>query len=199
MLPNGQSAEFAFHIKDLQLFSLEKHMYICADSLVSLQIVQSELHPNNHGVGSGSHLNGAKESLSVYGLFHHLANSPQGRAALRRFFLRPSLDMDIIAERQHTITLLLRPEYSDLIDQAAAVLHGVKNIPALIIQLRKGVNSPSSGHSFDRSIWASLRGFAAQASKLRGIMNGIPRNRNTRTVSQVSLSLLYLWCRYRGY
>lgn len=168
------------------MFSLSDFMFVNSDSLISLQIVQSELHPNGQGVGFGSRPNGAKESLSIYGLFHQLASSPQGRTALRRVFLRPSLDRDLITERQRTIVMLLQPQHSDLIRQAAKVLRRIKNIRGLMTQLKKGINSPASGHSFNQSVWATLRGFAAQTLKLREIMNGILRNCDMATIIQVN-------------
>src|SRR5436305_4398696 len=66
-------------------FRLHSLRLINADTFLSVQIIQPESHLNAFNEGPGS--TGSKESLSIYGLFHHLARTPQGRARLRQLFL----------------------------------------------------------------------------------------------------------------
>lgn len=164
-------------------------MFVTLETLTSLQIVQSELHPNSQVWGPDPKGNGSKESLSVYGLFHHLASTTQGRTSLRKMFLRPTLNMDIIAERQLTISLFLRPENSDSLQQIGAILRKVKNIKSIIVQLRKGIDSPLTGRSFDKGVWATLRGFAAQTLRLRETVASLSGN-NVKIIKDVYFSTL---------
>lgn len=127
-------------------------MYVSAETMESLQIVQSELHPNSQVWGPDPNGGGSKESLSVYGLFHMLAVTPQGRHALRLIFLRPSLDLRLIEERQRTIAVLMRPENAELVKQTSQVLKRVKNSRSAVSNLKRGIDSPSFKQSFDRGV-----------------------------------------------
>ncbi|PNY29296.1 MutS protein [Tolypocladium capitatum] len=169
-LPDGQSAGSVFHVTSVQMFSLANHVFVNTETLQSLQIVHSELHPNSQIWGPHPNAVGAKESLSIYGLFHHLASTPQGRTCLRLLILRPTVDMDIIAERQRVIALLLRPENVGKTTQAASILRKIRNVRTTVSQLRRGIDCPSTGRSFDRGVWATLRRFASQTLKLREVV-----------------------------
>lgn len=87
-LPHDTRAACVFRIMSLEMVGLDNVVYINADTLTALQIVGAESHPSTQSQGSNGH--GAKESLSVYGLFHSLAQTPQGKRKLRQAFIRPS-------------------------------------------------------------------------------------------------------------
>jgi DNA mismatch repair protein MSH5 len=157
------------------MFYLNTYMYVSTDALLSLQILQTELHPNSQAWGPDANKGNSKESLSVYGLFHHLACTPQGRTQLRQLFLRPLLDLGIISERQRTITVLLQPDNADKLAQLTSTLRKIRNMRTTLAQLRKGIEFPSAGQSFDRGVWATIQKFTAQALTLRemiGLFNG---------------------------
>ena len=189
-LPDGQKSEFVFHVQSLESFSLSETMFISSEALQSLQIMRAEVHLNSQIWGPEPGDSGVKEDLSVYGLLHLLAYTPQGRNTLRQMFLRPSLNIDLIEERQQTISLLLHSENSEMISQAGAVLRRVKNAKTAISQLRRGVDSPSSGRSFERGAWAILRGFSSQALRLREILGSVSGGEVVHTVRKVSLSYI---------
>ncbi|KAI1057895.1 hypothetical protein LB506_000013 [Fusarium annulatum] len=174
-LPDGQVAGVLFRVVDIRMFSLNAYMYVSTDALLSLQILQTELHPNSQAWGPDANKSNSKESLSVYGLFHHLACTPQGRTQLRQLFLRPLLDLDIISERQRTIAVLLQPDNADKLAQSTSTLRKVRNMRTTLAQLRKGIEFPSAGQSFDRGVWATIQKFTTQALTLReiiGLFNG---------------------------
>ncbi|RKL29383.1 hypothetical protein BFJ72_g12011 [Fusarium proliferatum] len=174
-LPDGQVAGVLFRVVDIRMFSLNTYMYVSTDALLSLQILQTELHPNSQAWGPDANKSNSKESLSVYGLFHHLACTPQGRTQLRQLFLRPLLDLDIISERQRTIAVLLQPDNADKLAQLTSTLRKVRNMRTTLAQLRKGIEFPSAGQSFDRGVWATIQKFTTQALTLReiiGLFNG---------------------------
>ncbi|CAM1507372.1 Fc.00g070130.m01.CDS01 [Cosmosporella sp. VM-42] len=172
-LPDGQVAEIIFQIDYLRMFSLSAFMFVNSDTLLALQIVQTELHPNSQAWGLDPSKGSAKESLSVYGLFHLLACTPQGRSQLRQLFLRPVLDMELIGERQRTISVLLQPDNADKLRQATSALRKIRNLRTTIAQLRKGIEFPSAGQSFDKGVWATIRHFAAQTLELREVVNSL--------------------------
>jgi len=175
-LPGDGSANLAFRITTIEMFSLSGTMYaafpltmpspvltrnlrfISADTLSSLQVLQSESHPHSHNQGPTKASSGSKEGLSVYGLFHHLAHTPQGKYLLRQYFLRPSLNINIINERLDTIRAFLRPDSAVPLDSLIKSLKQVKNIRTVMIHLHKGVNIGSgNGGGIKSGVWASLR------------------------------------------
>ncbi|KAF4462913.1 dna mismatch repair msh5 [Fusarium albosuccineum] len=184
-LPDGQVAGVLFRVVDVCMFSLSFCMFLNADALLSLQIVQTELHPNSQAWGSDSSKSNSKESLSIYGLFHHLACTPQGRSHLRQLFLRPVLDLSIIQERQKTISVLLQPDNADRIPQITSTLRKIRNIRTTFTQMRKGVEFPSAKQSFDRGVWATIQQFTTHTLALREILGSL--NGGTEAVIIIKL------------
>ena len=134
------------------------HRFVNADTLASLQILQSESHPQSHNQGPTKASSGSKEGLSVYGLFHHLARTPQGKYLLRQYFLRPSLDIGIINERLDTASVFLRPDNNGPMNMIVKSLGQIKNMKTVMIHLRKGIsNGSSNGGGIKSGVWSSLR------------------------------------------
>ena len=101
---------------------------------------------------------GSKEGLSIYGLFLQLAHTPQGKYLLRQFFLRPSLDINLINERLDTTTVFLHPDNAAVIELLVKSLKKIQNMRTALIHLRKGVSGKASakGGRIRRGVWGSL-------------------------------------------
>lgn len=100
---------------------------------------------------------GSKEGLSIYGLFQHLARSPQGKYRLRQIFLRPTLNMKLLNERLDTIAVLLRPDNQGILEDINKCLKQIKNMRAVVINLQKGASGATdSNRGIRRSIWHNL-------------------------------------------
>lgn len=138
--------------------------WINADTLASLQILQTEVHPQSHKQGPTHTSSGSKEGLSVYGLFSPLARTPQGKDLLRKYFLRPSLEKDLIEMRLDTIEVFISPGNHEPLQSIVRSLGSIKNMKMLITHLRKGVsNGPGKGGGIRNSIWSSLRSVSPHA------------------------------------
>jgi DNA mismatch repair protein MSH5 len=185
-LPNGHRAGVVFQVRSLNMFAMSDYMVVSSETMLALQILQSELHPNCQTWGPDLGNSSSKESLSVYGLFHALASTSQGQKILRQMFLRPTQRLSIIAERQRSISSLLRPENSELVKQAIGILRKMKNVKVAVAQLRKGVDSPISSTSFDRGVWATVRGFAAQVLRLRELAGSFMNSEHIVGLCKVS-------------
>ncbi|KAL5113758.1 hypothetical protein ACEQ8H_008370 [Pleosporales sp. CAS-2024a] len=166
-LPGDQAAHLMFRITTLEMFSLQETMFINADTLHSLQIFGAESHPHSHNRGPAKANSGAKEGLSVYGLFHHLARTPQGRFLLRQHFLRPSLNLDVINERLTAIRILLRPDNDAHMRELVGIMKNVGNMRVMMINLRKGSSGATQRKGFSRSVWSSIRGFAFHCLQIK--------------------------------
>lgn len=166
-LSHDPDAKFAFRVRSIEMFTLRNSLFVNADTLASLQILGSENHPNFMNQGPDKARSGAKEGLSLYGLFHVLTHTVQGKTKLRQMFLRPSTDVELIHERQQTISVLLRPENGADIDNIGKLLRRIKNIKHNLLQLKKGINLPAGRVSIERGTWASLQAFCAFTVELR--------------------------------
>lgn len=120
--------------------------------------MQSESHPHSHNQGPTKAASGSKEGLSIYGLFHFLAKTPQGKYLLRQCFLRPTLDLDIIMERQNTAGVFLRPDNDAYMNELIKSLKQIKNMKTVMIHLQKGMsNALTKGGGIKSGVWMSLR------------------------------------------
>ncbi|EXJ55077.1 hypothetical protein A1O7_08002 [Cladophialophora yegresii CBS 114405] len=145
-LPNGRDANQSFRVARLEMFSLNATMLINTDTLVSLQVFQPESQPNGFNLGPGT--SGAKGSHSIYDLFLQHAKSPQGRAQLRKAFLRPSLEVDYINSRLDFISVFVRPENQSVRDKLSKSLGRIKNMRNTITLLHKGIDSGKAKQRF---------------------------------------------------
>jgi DNA mismatch repair protein MSH5 len=168
------------------MFTMSDMMFINADTLASLQILQSEFHPNSHMQGPTESSSGVKESLSVFGLFHHLAHTPQGKYKLRQIFLRPSMNLALIEERQATISILLRPGNSTILDKITNSLKRIKNIRTVVIHLRKGISGFAvRGSGIQRGVWGSLQQFTYHVIKIVEAVRELQDSQNLEIISKV--------------
>ncbi|KAF2264564.1 hypothetical protein CC78DRAFT_580350 [Lojkania enalia] len=178
-LPGDEAAYSMFRISTLEMFSLRDTMFINAETLHSLQVLESESHPNSHNQGPAKATSGSKEGLSVYGLFHHLARTPQGKRLLRQYFLRPSLNLDVINERLDAIGVFLRPENATILEVLMKNLRSVQNLRVVMINLRKGVGGGiGKGGSVSKSVWAAIRQFAFHALKIKDAFQEVVGSEN---------------------
>ncbi|EEP81051.1 predicted protein [Uncinocarpus reesii 1704] len=157
-------------IQAIEMLSLDSNM----DTLSSLQIIQSESHPNAFNQGPGQSSSGSKESLSIYGLFHRFARTPQGKAKLRQHFLRPTIKPNVLRERHDFISTFLRSENVDATEKLITSLKGIKNLRPVMVHLQKGI---STGHArfkgFKSVVWATLLEFAYHAIDIHEILKEV--------------------------
>lgn len=184
-LPDDKDAVSAYQVKSINMFTLADSMFVNADTLVALQILGSESHPNSQMQGPDRSKSGAKENLSVYGLLKYLASTPQGKARLRQMFLRPSIDLDLIHERQRTIATLLRPENAQVLSSMVKMLKKIRNVKTSILHLHKGVDLPSRIRSVKKGVWMALSRFALVSIELREAVRNVSGGEGLAIVSKV--------------
>lgn len=101
----------------------------------------------------------------MYGLFHHLARTPQGRFLLRQQFLRPSLNLDVINERLNAVSVFTRPDNDAALQSLVQNLKNVGNMRVMAVNLRKGVGGSTKGSGgLAKSIWTSIRAASLKRS-----------------------------------
>ena len=131
--------------------------FINKDTLSSLQIVQAESHPDAFNQGPGKTSRGAKESLSIYGLFQRFARTPQGKGLLRQYFIRPSTEVDVITRRHDFISTFLRPGNDAILEKLVKCFRGIRNLRPVMIHVRKGISSGNARFKgFKSVVWQNL-------------------------------------------
>jgi len=73
--------------------------------------------------------------------------TPQGQAMLRQLFLRPTLNDNVIVERQSIIQALLRPDNWNATTGLKKTLKKVVNMGKIFMRLKKGIASDAGGSS----------------------------------------------------
>lgn len=165
--PSSEEGGVAFRVTSIKMNTSANTMLMNADSLVSLQILQSELHPNPQTRSSNSSEPKAKETLSVSGLLQALASTAQGKRKLRQILLRPSTDIGLIRERQRGVGVLLRSENAEVVKNMRRQLRKLKNTKTLLLHVRKGVDRVRGQLSIRVGDWKALLRFAMVCAQLK--------------------------------
>jgi DNA mismatch repair protein MSH5 len=187
-LPHDGDALGMFRVGTIEMFSLAESMFINTDTLLSLQIMSTESHPNaqQHGPASKAGSGGSKEGLSVYGLFQHFAKTGQGRTLLRQYFLRPSQDKAMIDERLDTTSFLVRPDNGDCLQRLSESLGKMRNVRLYTVNLRKGINSGANRNGkLATAVWPNLCQFAFHALKITDVLAELEGARRLAVVRKV--------------
>lgn len=161
------TAPDAHIILSAQMFTLADRMFVNADTLASLQILRSELHPNSQIQGSDTLPSGFKENLSVFGLFKQLACTPQGKTKLKQVFLQPTVDLAMIRERQRSISVFALPENEGTVRDVQRSLRKTQDMRKVVSRLERGAKSTLFHASADHGLWRTLQKFCVHAVALR--------------------------------
>lgn len=156
-----------FRVMNIEMNTSTDAMLVGADSLTSLQILHSELHPNPQVRSSNNSEPKAKESFSVSGLLQALASSAQGKKKLRQMLLRPSTDLGLIQERQISIGVLLRQDNGEIVKNMRRQLRKLKDTKTLLLHVKKGVDRVRGQLSIRIGDWKALLRFAMVSAQLR--------------------------------
>ncbi|CAJ0825896.1 5141_t:CDS:10 [Entrophospora sp. SA101] len=100
-----------------------------ATTNISIKIFEDEAHPNMH---MRSH---TKEGLSLFGIMN-CTRTTLGKRLLKQWFLRPTLDISIIHERQHTIECFIKPDNLKASSLLTKCLKHIKNIERIVQNIK---------------------------------------------------------------
>ncbi|BGP56954.1 hypothetical protein JCM8202v2_004590 [Rhodotorula sphaerocarpa] len=126
---------------------------------LSLQIFRDEAH-------ASAHSRATKEGLSLFGIAN-LARTPLGKVKMRDWFLRPSLELDVIESRHDAVECFLREDNQHVLDSVRANLKHIKNTPLLLKKLRSGSNNLSDW----QATWKLFYGAIMIRDALMGLSN----------------------------
>jgi DNA mismatch repair protein MSH5 len=187
-------------VRSIEMNTCADTVLLGADSLISLQILQSELHPNPQTRSSNSSEPKAKEALSITGLLQALASSAQGKRRLRQMLLQPSTDLGLIQDRHRAIEALLHAENADVVKNMRRLLRKLKNTKTLLLHVRMGVDRIRGQLSLRVGDWKALLRFAMVAVQLKQATHALKAASGIEIFSRVSFILPQLcWIRQVEY
>jgi DNA mismatch repair protein MSH5 len=152
---DGGLQESEFDISCVRAYSLNNIMKINSDTLFSLQIFEGKSHPNMHLTTSG------KDGLSLWGLFSTETVTPLGKILMRKWFLRPILELQELKARHDAVEKLLQVSNGGTVDQLKKSLRSIKNIKTVLSRIKRNVTIRD---------WALLIKFCFNALKIRTLI-----------------------------
>ena len=156
--PGDGAARAFFNVASVEMFTLKDTMFIISDTLQSLQIMLSETHPSSQNQGPTTTSSCSKEGLSIYGLFHHLTRTPQGKQRLKEYFLRPSTNLGVLNERLDAIGVFTQPANAGPLGNIVKALSSVVNARVLLVKLKKGASGGNGQNgNIAKSVWSGLQ------------------------------------------
>ncbi|KAI9006039.1 muts domain V-domain-containing protein [Gaertneriomyces semiglobifer] len=166
-----ESGGHRMEVEDIEQFKLDQFMHVNVDCLWSLQIFQDDAHPNMH-----LYTKGRKEGLSLFGILNN-TKTPLGRSLLRLWFLRPSMDIEVIQQRHDAIAFFLRPDVWNVTDQLRLCLRHIKNIPKILRKIRTQASVQE---------WQCLLKFSYNALKIRSLLSELEEAQRIAVVHKIN-------------
>eukprot|EP01134_Creolimax_fragrantissima_P006131 CFRG6131T1 len=117
-------------ILGLEVIKTENLLIMDEDVFSSLQIFRREQHP------AGLQQKRSKEGLSLFGILNR-TRSALGAQKLRKWFLSPSRDIEIVTHRLDTIQYLLQPNNVELFGLLNKCMKDMKNLPRILAKMCK--------------------------------------------------------------
>ena len=137
-------------ISTLAPHALDKVMRIAPEVLLSLNIFVDRHHPSVHGGKS-------RDAFSLWSLFNNTSSKP-GEKLLRSWFARPSLDLEVLSQRQESIAFVISRQ--ELLPQWKTLAKKIKDVRGLRASFDRGSSrssAPRPSSCGGRPILAPLR------------------------------------------
>ncbi|XP_042899005.1 mutS protein homolog 5 isoform X1 [Parasteatoda tepidariorum] len=117
-------------VSGISALSLKNILNIDDNSYRALQIFQEERHPSVYKSTVGN-----KEGLSLYGICNR-CKSAIGKKELKRWFLMPTNNPEIIKERQSAIKYFILSKNSDVLSALQGSLKHIKFLPRILTRMK---------------------------------------------------------------
>ncbi|CAO3634182.1 unnamed protein product [Cunninghamella blakesleeana] len=149
-----QSVRFESNLipMSIKLFTLQNIMHIPSDVLHSLQIFNTNTHPNMHQKEG-------KESTSLFNLLDHTV-STGGKSLIKQWILQPTLDKRILAIRHTSIQFITSIETgtgAGIIMELRTHLKHIKNIPRILSHIHEHRATSTEWHHLLQFIYYVLK------------------------------------------
>ncbi|CAL8360695.1 unnamed protein product [Arctogadus glacialis] len=137
-------------ILQFHTYTLTGVVYVDRDTYSVLQIFKSELHPSVYKMQSGE-----KEGFSLYEILNR-CKCKFGSRLLRRWFLRPTRDMEVLHRRQEAIRFFASPRNSDVAGTLQSLLRNIRNIPTLLRRMSLSHTKVTDWQSLYKTVYSAV-------------------------------------------
>lgn len=182
---SGEEGKVPFRVKHIKMNLSTDTMLLGADALISLNIIRPHLQAIP-GLRGSSDEPRAKENLSVADLLASLASTTQGKQKVRQMLLRPSLNLDVIHQRQSTIHMMLDPENVSIVKSMRKLLKRLKSPKTLLLHVKKGVDRVRGHLSLRMGDWKAVVRFATVAANVHQAVTSLVRTSGLEIISKAS-------------
>ncbi|KAK0672811.1 putative muts protein 5 [Cercophora samala] len=181
---SGEEGRTPFRVKHIKMNISTDTMLLGADALISLHIIRSHLQAIP-GLRGSSDEPRAKENLSVSDLLASLASTTQGKQKVRQMLLRPSLNFNVIHQRQSTIRMMLDPENVSIVKGLRKLLKKLKSPKTLLLHVKKGVDRVRGHLSLRMGDWKAVVRFATVAANVHQAVASLVRTSGLEIISKI--------------
>ncbi|CAP65007.1 uncharacterized protein PODANS_1_13960 [Podospora anserina S mat+] len=181
---SGEEGKVPFRVKRIKMNLSTDTMLLGADALISLNIIRPHLQAIP-GLRGSSDEPRAKENLSVADLLASLASTTQGKQKVRQMLLRPSLNLDVIHQRQSTIHMMLDPENVSIVKSMRKLLKRLKSPKTLLLHVKKGVDRVRGHLSLRMGDWKAVVRFATVAANVHQAVTSLVRTSGLEIISKI--------------
>ncbi|KAK4648770.1 uncharacterized protein QC761_113960 [Podospora bellae-mahoneyi] len=181
---SGEEGKVPFRVKRIKMNLSTDTMLLGADALISLNIIRPHIQAIP-GLRGSSDEPRAKENLSVADLLASLASTTQGKQKVRQMLLRPSLNLDVIHQRQSTIHMMLDPENVSIVKSMRKLLKRLKSPKTLLLHVKKGVDRVRGHLSLRMGDWKAVVRFATVAANVHQAVTSLVRTSGLEIISKI--------------
>ncbi|KZT37836.1 hypothetical protein SISSUDRAFT_1114147 [Sistotremastrum suecicum HHB10207 ss-3] len=132
----------------IEAFPLSNAMHINNDSLLSLQIFDTESH-------AATQSSQTKEGLSLFGILNN-TRTAAGRVLMRDWFVRPSLSIQVIEGRHDAISCFLRGESLGTANAMHSHIKGIGSISRAWHFMKQGTARARDLQAFVRFVYHAM-------------------------------------------
>ncbi|XP_029639779.1 mutS protein homolog 5-like isoform X1 [Octopus sinensis] len=117
---------------NIQVFSLNDQVIIDNTALSALQIFRKESHPSVYKSGQSC----SKEGFSLFGILNR-CKSQLGSKLLRRWFLSPTKNVEILQQRHSAIAYFINKCQSDIVRSLEGCLLHIRSISRILSRMKQ--------------------------------------------------------------
>ncbi|GFU46085.1 mutS protein homolog 5 [Nephila pilipes] len=137
-------------VSSISTLTLKNVVNIDENSFRSLQIFQEERHPSVYKSSSG-----IKEGLSLYGICNKCKSSI-GKKELKRWFLLPSNDLNLLGDRQAAVKYFVSSKNSDVMSALQGSLKHIKFMPRIVTRMKTAQASMNDWMSLYKTAYHAM-------------------------------------------
>ncbi|GAB1600156.1 mutS protein homolog 5 [Argonauta hians] len=136
---------------NIQVFSLKDQVIIDTTALSALQIFQVETHPSVYKSGQSC----TKEGFSLFGILNR-CKSQLGSKLLRRWFLSPTKNVEILQQRHCAVGYFVSKCQADIVRNLEGCLLQIRSISRILSRMRQAQVSMGDWQTLYKTVYHAI-------------------------------------------